>query len=68
MKRTRASGTVKRVKEVFDQRPSVPPSADVSESFRRARSSVSDIAADLKELRQRAPSAVNRARHHPKSD
>jgi hypothetical protein len=61
MKRTRASIRVRKVKRV------VAPPADVSESFRRARSSISDITADLQQLQQRATSAVKGAQRPPKS-
>ena len=55
MKKTQASVQVKKVKGV------VAPPGDMSESFRRARSSISDITADLQQLRRRATSAVKSA-------
>jgi hypothetical protein len=68
MKRAQASGPVKKVKETLGQRP---PSAvtprDVSESFRRARSSISDITADLEQLRRRAQSTMKRGPRPAKS-
>jgi hypothetical protein len=61
MKKTQASVHVKKVKAV------VAPPADMSESFRRARSSISDITADLQQLRRRATTAVKGAQRPAKS-
>jgi hypothetical protein len=58
MKRAQASVPVKKVKAA---------PADISESFRRARSSISDITAELQQLQQRAHSTVKRARRPAKS-
>ena len=60
MKKTQASVHVQKVKGV------VAPPGDVSESFRRARSSISDITADLQQLRRRATSAVKGAQRPAK--
>lgn len=66
MKKTKASGTVKKVKQALGQRPAgVPASpAEVSEGFRRARSSIGEITADLQQLRRHAQSTVKGA-HRP---
>jgi hypothetical protein len=69
MKRAPASERVKKVKQALGQGSagmSAAP-ADVSESFRRARSSISDITADLQQLRRRAQSTVKRAQRPGKS-
>lgn len=52
MKKAQASAQVQKVKGV------VAAPADMSESFRRARSSISEITTDLQRLRRRATSAV----------
>ena len=61
MRRTQASVEVKKVKGA------VTPPADVSESFRHARSSIRDITTDLQQLRRRATSAVKSAQRPAKS-
>jgi hypothetical protein len=61
MKKTQASVQVKKVKGV------VAPPPDMSESFRRARSSISEITADLQQLRRRATSAVKGSQRPAKS-
>jgi hypothetical protein len=60
MKRAQASGPVKRAKTTLGQRPASAVTRDISESFRRARSSISDITADLEQLRRRAQSTMKR--------
>jgi F0F1-type ATP synthase membrane subunit b/b' len=69
MKKAKASVPVKKVKQALGQRAGgVPASpADISESFRSARSSISDITADLQQLRRRAHSTVKRAQRSAKS-
>ena len=59
MKRAQASVPVKKVKAAAP--------ADISEGFRRARSSISDITAEFQQLQQRARSTVKRARRPAKS-
>lgn len=61
MKKTQASAQAKKVKGAV-----VSP-AEMSESFRRARSSISDITADIQQLRRRATSAVKGAQPAEKS-
>lgn len=60
MKRQQASAQVKKVKAALGHRPAGvrTPSTDISESFRRARSSIGEITTDLKQLRRRATAAV----------
>jgi hypothetical protein len=70
MKKRQASGPVKKMSKAIGQRSSgVPPaSADISESFRRARSSIGDITTDLKQLRRRATSVVKGAQRPAKPE
>ena len=68
MKKTQASGPVKKVKQALGQRPSLHGTqADISEGFRRARSSISDITADLQQLRRHGQSTGNRPQRPAKS-
>jgi hypothetical protein len=41
--------------------------ADVSDAFRRARSSIADITADLQQLRQHAQASIKRTQRPAKS-
>ena len=69
MKKRQASAPVKKMGKALGQRPSGVPASptDISESFRRARSSVADITTDLQQLRRRATSVVKGAQRPAKS-
>jgi hypothetical protein len=65
MKRKRTPGPVKKVAQALEERPAGVP--DITEGFRRARSSISDITTDLQRLRRRARSTVKGAQRPAKS-
>ena len=60
MKKSHASAPVKKMSKALGQKPSGMTGAgmDISESFRRARSSIGDITTDLNHLRRRATSVM----------
>jgi hypothetical protein len=69
MKKRQASGPAKRMSRALGKGSSgVPaPTTDISENFRRARSSIADITTDLQQLRRRATSVVKSAQRPAKS-
>jgi hypothetical protein len=65
MKKDKASRPVKKVKQALGQRPAGVAPPDVSESFRRARSSIANITADLQRLRRHADPTVEKRAPRP---
>jgi hypothetical protein len=61
MKKRHASGPVKKMSKA-------PASTDISEGFRRARSSIGEITTDLKQLRRHATSVVKGAQRPAKPE
>jgi hypothetical protein len=70
MTKRQASGPVKKMSKALGQQPSgvQGTSTDISENFRRARSSIGDITTDLKHLRRRATSVVKGTQRPPKPE
>ena len=64
MKRAKKSGPVAKMKAPYSH----ATDADMSEAFRRARSSIGQITTDLNALRRRTTAAVKGARRPAKSN